>query len=102
MQPSVSTEARYTRPQRVFLQRQFAVQAVVLLGLSAVGVEEISAYVLALYGGIVVITEATLTDAAPFQWHHRVSLLVRAGGVVVAVVLALEGLRIVQQSGVLG
>jgi hypothetical protein len=92
----------YTRSQEVFLFAQFLVSGVALLGLAAVGVESLPAYLLVVYVLSAVVAELQLPTETASGWEQRVRRVVQGAGIVVALVLASEVVRLVRESGVFG
>jgi hypothetical protein len=73
----------YTRSQESFLFAQFLVAGCALLALAAVGVESLPA-------------------ETASGWEQRVRRVIQGTGIVVALVLASEVVRLVRESGVFG
>jgi hypothetical protein len=92
----------YTRSQESFLFAQFFVSGGALLALAAVGVESLSAYLLVVYVLSAVVAEVQLPTETASGWEHRVQRVMQGAGIVVALVLASEVIRLVRESGVLG
>ena len=92
----------YTRPQESFLFAQFLVSGCALLALAAVGVASLPAYLLAVYVLSAVAAELQLPTETASGWARRVRRVIQGAGIVVALVLTSEVVRLVRESGVLG
>jgi hypothetical protein len=92
----------YTRSQESFLFAQFLVAGCALLALAAVGVESLPAYLLVVYVLSAVVAELQLPAETASGWEQRVRRVIQGTGIVVALVLASEVVRLVRESGVFG
>ena len=92
----------YTRSQESFLFAQFLVSGCALLALAAVGVESLPAYLLVVYVLSAVVAELQFPTETASGWERRVRRVIQGAGIVVALVLASEVVRLVRESGVLG
>jgi hypothetical protein len=91
----------YTASQEAFLFVQFLVSSSALLALAATGVDSLPVYLLVMYVLSAVVTEMHLPSETATGWERRVWRVVQGAGVVVALVLAGEVIRLVRESGVL-
>ncbi len=92
----------YTRTQESFLFAQFLVSGSALLALAAVGVQSLPAYLLVVYVLSAVVAELQLPSETASEWENRVWRVIQGAGIVVALVLTSEVVRLVRESGVFG
>ena len=92
----------YTRSQELFLFAQLLVSGCALLALAAVGVQSLPVYLLVVYVLSVVVSELQLPAETASGWEQRVRRVIQGVGIVVALVLTSEVVRLVRESGVVG
>jgi hypothetical protein len=92
----------YTGSQESFLFAQFLVSGCTLLSLATVGVKSLSVYLLVVYVLTAVVAKIKFPTETASGWEQRVWRVIQSAGVVVALALTSEVLRLVRESGVFG
>ncbi len=98
---SILQRERYTASGESFLFAQLSVTSLAVVTLTAGGVESYSVYMLVVYVVSAIVTEALLPSAAVSARRQRIWRVIQVAGVVVALVLLVEGARVVRESGVI-